>query len=89
VGIEFQHGSAPSLAADADGITTGRNFIDASGLGWVESSTLGLSGDWILRSSVGPVAPHVPGLSLVASLLLALGLGAAGGMTARSASRRR
>jgi hypothetical protein len=87
VGIEFQHGSAPSVAADDDGITAGRNFIDTIGVGWVESSTVGVSGDWILRSTVGLVAPPVPGLSLGAALLLSLGLGAAAGVTTRRASR--
>jgi hypothetical protein len=87
VGIEFQHGSVPSVAADDDGITAGRNFMDTIGVGWVESSTLGVSGDWILRSTVELPAPPVPGLSLGAALLLSLGLGAAAGVTTRRASR--
>jgi hypothetical protein len=52
VGLEFQHTGLPSVARDNDGITTGRNFIDAVGFGWVESSTLGISGDWIVRAVV-------------------------------------
>jgi hypothetical protein len=52
VGLEFQHAGPPSVARDADGITADRNFIEAAGLGWVEASTQGVSGDWILRAVV-------------------------------------
>ncbi|MCZ6598051.1 MAG: hypothetical protein O7B99_10455 [Planctomycetota bacterium] len=55
VGLEFQHAGLPSVARDADGITADRNFIEASGIGWVESSTLGVTGDWILRAVVNSV----------------------------------
>lgn len=50
VGFEFQHSGLPSVATDADGIVAGRNFVDDTGMGWVESSTLGLSGDFVLRA---------------------------------------
>jgi hypothetical protein len=56
VGLEFTHAGLPSVARDADGITPDRNFIDASGPGWVESSTLGLTGDWIIRAVLGSAA---------------------------------
>lgn len=52
VGLEFQHAGLPSVARDQDGITVDRNFIDEAGGGWVESSTVGLTGDWILRAVV-------------------------------------
>jgi hypothetical protein len=52
VGLEFQHSGLPSIARDTDGITPGRNFALLSGLGWVESSTVGLAGDWIVRAVV-------------------------------------
>ncbi len=55
VGFEFQHSGLPSLARDGDGITAGRNFVDASGMGWVESSLLGVTGDWIVRAVVNSV----------------------------------
>lgn len=60
VGVEFQHTGLPSVARDADGITADRNFVEASGLGWVESSTLGVTGDWIVRA----VVDSVPGTLL-------------------------
>ncbi len=53
VGITFQHSGLPSVARDSDGtINSGSNFIDATGLGWLESQVLGLTGDWILRAEV-------------------------------------
>jgi hypothetical protein len=52
VGLEFTHAGLPSVARDGDGITADRNFIDDSGVGWVDSSTLGVTGDWILRAVV-------------------------------------
>jgi hypothetical protein len=52
VGLEFQHTGLPSVARDGDGITPGRNFVLADGVGWVESSTLGVTGDWVLRAVV-------------------------------------
>ena len=52
VGFEMLNGGLPSVARDDDGITAGVNFIDEDTLGWVESSTLGLTGDWITRAVV-------------------------------------
>jgi hypothetical protein len=49
VGFEFQHTGLPSVASDGDGITADRNFIDDAGMGWVEASTRGVTGDWVLR----------------------------------------
>jgi hypothetical protein len=63
VGVEFQHSGAPSVARDADGtITPARNFAEVTGLGWVEASTLGITGDWVLRA----VLDSVPGVLLAA-----------------------
>jgi len=57
VGIQFQHDGYPSIARDDDGsINAASNFIYASGLGWYQSSVFGLTGDWIVRAIVGPVA---------------------------------
>ena len=54
VGIEFLDDGVPSVARDDDGtITANRNYILLSGVGWVESSTVGLTGDWIIRAVVG------------------------------------
>lgn len=55
VGIEFQHSGVPSIARDGNGITPARNFIYAQGLGWFDSATLGVTGDWIIRAGVQPV----------------------------------
>jgi hypothetical protein len=52
VGVEFQHAGLPSVARDVDGITADRNFVQTAGTGWVEASTLGVTGDWILRAIV-------------------------------------
>ena len=52
VGIEFQHIGLPSVARDTDGITADRNFVEDAGVGWVEASTLGVTGDWIVRAVV-------------------------------------
>lgn len=54
VGIEFQHDGTPSIARDANGITSARNFIYAQGLGWVDSALFGLTGDWVIRAGVQP-----------------------------------
>ena len=51
VGIEFQHSGYPSVCRDDDGITPDMNYIDASGFGWLESSLLGLTGDWVIRAT--------------------------------------
>jgi len=64
VGIVFQHNGAPSVARDADNtIAADRNYIMASGLGWTRSSTLGLTGDWVIRAFItdGGVAPDGAG----------------------------
>jgi FlgD Ig-like domain len=65
VGIEFQHAGLPSVARDNDGITADRNFIFTSTAQWFESSLLGLTGDWIIRASVGTGV--VPGAAPVIS----------------------
>ncbi len=52
VAIEFQHDGVPSVARDADGINPGKNWIFASGLGWVDSQTYLISGDWVIRAEV-------------------------------------
>ena len=53
VSIEFQHTGLPSIARDDDGTnTSGRNWINAQGIGWIASGTLGVSGDWIIRAEV-------------------------------------
>jgi hypothetical protein len=55
VGIQFQHDGLPSVARDTDGtIAADKNFIFTSG-SWTRSSTLGVTGDWILRAIVQPV----------------------------------
>ncbi len=45
------HSGPPSIGADTDGITAGRNWIFTGGQ-WVEASTLGVSGDWIMRATI-------------------------------------
>jgi len=53
VGIEFQNAGYPSIARDTDGtIAAAMNYIDAQGIGWVESQSLGVQGDWIIRAVV-------------------------------------
>lgn len=55
VALEFQHDGPPSVASDTDGsIQPDRNFIFAFG-SWFESSTLGVTGDWVLRAVVEEV----------------------------------
>jgi hypothetical protein len=63
VGLEFSHAGLPSVARDDDGIQPDRNFIDETTLGWVESSTQGLTGDWIIRGVLDTVT--APGGTLV------------------------
>ena len=54
VAIEFQHSGVPSVASDTDGtIQTTRNFIFSTL--WFQSSTFGLTGDWIIRAAVEKV----------------------------------
>jgi hypothetical protein len=57
VGIVMPASGLPSVARDNDGINASLNFINASGFGWVQSSLLGVTGDWILRSIVSSTAP--------------------------------
>jgi len=52
LGFEMLNAGVPSVARDDDGITPGVNFIDEDTLGWLESSTLDLTGDWITRAVV-------------------------------------
>jgi hypothetical protein len=53
VGIEFFDDGFPSIASDADSTNqAGTNFIFAAGLGWVESSFFGVTGDWIIRATI-------------------------------------
>ncbi|RMG99372.1 MAG: hypothetical protein D6705_03420 [Deltaproteobacteria bacterium] len=50
------HSGVPAIARDTDGtITADRNWIFAQGLGWVQSQTLGLQGDWIMRARIEPM----------------------------------
>ncbi|HEX2878009.1 MAG TPA: hypothetical protein VHO25_00595 [Polyangiaceae bacterium] len=53
VGLEFQHAGVPSAARDDDGVTAEDNFLFTGGT-WYTSSTLGVVGDWIIRTSVEP-----------------------------------
>jgi hypothetical protein len=55
VGIELQHAGLPSVARDGDGtVAAGRNFVRDGAAGWVEASSLGVLGDWVLRAVIGP-----------------------------------
>lgn len=59
VGLEFGHSGLPSVASDLDGsIDAGANFIlaDIGALFWFQSSTLGVSGDWIIRATIDSFA---------------------------------
>ncbi|MBM4131185.1 hypothetical protein FJ250_09180, partial [bacterium] len=69
VGIEFQHDGLPSIARDHDGITPGRNFVNALGLGWVTAASLGITGDWIIRGVMaGPAGGDEPQILSVADI---------------------
>lgn len=62
VGVVFQTNNVPTIARDDDGTVAGdRNFILADGLGWQRSTTLGLTGDWIIRAIVSGSPPMVDG----------------------------
>lgn len=81
VGIEFVHSGLPSIARDADGtIDAANNFIFSTGLGWVQSALLGLTGDWIIRATVEPAQPPaIPtsgpvGLALLAAVMAGIGV---------------
>jgi MYXO-CTERM domain-containing protein len=52
VSLQFQHSGLPSISRDDDGITAGRNWINAQGMGWVASNDMGLTGDWVIRAIV-------------------------------------
>jgi hypothetical protein len=52
VSFQFQHAGLPSISRDDDGILAGRNWINATGMGWVAASTFGLTGDWVIRAIV-------------------------------------
>jgi len=54
VGIEFDSPGAPSVARDHDGTVAGRNFIFNESLIWVDATTQGVTGDWIIRASIIP-----------------------------------
>ena len=61
VGIEFQADGLPAVARDDDGtIAATRNFILADGLGWYQSQSLGLTGDWVIRAMVTPSGNPAP-----------------------------
>jgi hypothetical protein len=53
VAIVFQHAGAPSIATDADTtIAADKNFILVNGTTWRRASTLGLTGDFVIRAFV-------------------------------------
>lgn len=56
IGLEFNHAGAPTVATDLDGtIDVAANFILADLGGfffWFRSSTLGVSGDFIIRATI-------------------------------------
>jgi hypothetical protein len=55
IGIELHQSGLPSVARDTDGtVAPGRNFVLDSVAGWVEASSLGVLGDWVLRAVLGP-----------------------------------
>lgn len=51
VGVTFQHAGLPSVAVDTDGLS-GSNYVQANMVGWVGASTVGLTGDFIIRAEV-------------------------------------
>jgi hypothetical protein len=56
VGVEFASAGAPSVARDHDGTVPGRNFIFNDSTTWVDATTQGVTGDWIIRASIIPEA---------------------------------
>jgi hypothetical protein len=54
VGIEFGQAGVPSVARDHDGIVPGLNFIYDDAPAWLDATTPGVDGDWIIRASVVP-----------------------------------
>lgn len=61
IGLEFGQAGLPSVATDADGtINASANFIlaDVAGmLVWFQSSTFGVTGDFIIRATIDNQAP--------------------------------
>ncbi len=45
------HNGPPSIGSDTDGIKPNTNWVFTGGQ-WVEASTLGVSGDWIMRAKI-------------------------------------
>lgn len=61
VGIEFDSAGLPSIARDDDGtLAADQNFLRSTALGWTQSGVLGLTGDWIIRASVGEGQTFLP-----------------------------
>ena len=63
VSLVFEHAGVPSVSRDDDGsIQPGRNWINASGTGWIDSRSAGLTGDWVIRARVntGDTADGAP-----------------------------
>ena len=53
VGLVFPYAGPPSIARDTDGtINADKNFILDTSAGWQQSSTFGLTGDWIIRAVI-------------------------------------
>lgn len=61
IGLEFGHAGLPSVATDLDGtIDASANFIlaDVGGLlVWFQSTTLGVSGDFVIRATIDNQVP--------------------------------
>jgi hypothetical protein len=62
VGIEVQHGGPPSVVNDTDGTNTaGRNFLREATVGWIQSGSIGVQGDWVIRAIIsGGGGPGTP-----------------------------
>ncbi len=52
VGLELPHDGLPTVGVDADGIQANLNYLEIDGIGWVEASSLGITGDLIIRAIV-------------------------------------
>ena len=50
VALYFQHAGTPAIATDSDGIAADKNYLFAGT--WKKSSSLGLTGDWVIRAFV-------------------------------------
>jgi hypothetical protein len=57
VGLEFTHAGFPSVASDVGDIDSASNFIDEATFGWLPSSLLGVTGDWVIRALVDSGTP--------------------------------